>query len=248
MKIYIPICDIYINGIEALKYTIDKYWSKDLDITLLGYQKPKYDIGNWKFISLGTDRGPEYFSEDMYNFFNKIDDKFFIYLTEDWLILKKVNVELLDILIDQLDDNVGRIGLTKDIECRIVYSASTSTTYEGYIHVDTINNYEIIELKYNANYRISLLASIWNREYFLMNLIDKHSPWSFEAEQSEKAMNDNYRILGSKDEYVLNFCHLYHRGKLRDEWTQSAFKNSASKIEFLSDEDIINIQNLIKII
>jgi hypothetical protein len=237
MKIYIPVCDKYVHCIPALKYTIDKYWSSDLDITVLGYKE--IETLGWKFVSLGVDRGPNYFCEDMYNFFKTIEDKHFIYLNEDFFIMSKVNVELLDKLFDYIkDNNVGRIGLTKDIESR-----NTPNDRFGYDIVED----NIIKLKQNANYRTSLICSVWNREYFLSHLsycldadFDKKHPWFFEIHGSEHAINDGVDILGSRDYHVVQLCHLYHRGDLRAQWRKDAFSD-----EVLSDIDTINIKNII---
>jgi len=256
IKVYIPFSDRYLNCVEILKYSIDKYWDKNLDVTIVGYSNPHIDLGNWKFVSLGVDNGPNQFSKDMHNFFSNIEDEFFIYWNEDWPLIKPVNLELLDILIDCLDESVGRLGLTRDIEIR-----HTPTSNIGYVDFKNINNYNIIELKQDANYRNSLLCSIWNRKYFLSKLSDMvynlisqeesikiygqvydDTAWGFEMIQSDRAINDGYKILGSSGNYSVNLCHLYHRGQLKSDWNIDPYTGNT-----LNQEDYDVIKNILKV-
>lgn len=124
IKIYIPVCDKYLNCLPILKYTMEKYWDKNLDVTVLGYTKPQFDLG-WNFFQLGDNIGSEYFnppgfSHEVYKFFSKIDDKFFIYLDPDGPIIRNINKELLEILHNCMieDDKVCRVELTKDLQLK----------------------------------------------------------------------------------------------------------------------------------
>jgi len=50
MRIIISTCDKYINVLEAVKYTMDKFGA-DLDVTVLGFKPPDFDMGHWEFFS-----------------------------------------------------------------------------------------------------------------------------------------------------------------------------------------------------
>ena len=50
---------------------------------------------------------------------------------------------------------------------------------------------------------------------------------------SSPSKKDNHRIIGTKDKYVLQSCHLIKRGKLKREW----YKDSESA-DVMVDDDI----------
>ena len=79
MKILIPTCDRYRNVLEANKYSTDRFGGSELDVTVLGFKKPDFDMGNWKFVSLGNDMGAKYFTNPLISFFQDFTDEYFIY-------------------------------------------------------------------------------------------------------------------------------------------------------------------------
>lgn len=243
MRIFIPTSNTHIKYIEVLKYSIDKYWSKDLDVTILGYEPPKFDIGNFKFHSMGVQRGKQFYSSDLYDFYSQIDDKFYIQLTDDNFIIKNVNKELLNIFIDNLSDTVGRVGLTADISARTCVDDGS----KGYDNFRYVDNYQIINLKQNANYRTSTQISIWNREFALKYLEPNLTPWQFELEQSEKSINDGYDILGSLNEFVFYFAHLSSGGRDENNATDNNWFREAYTNEYMLEEDKAFVKKTLKI-
>ena len=95
MRMIIPTCDKYINILEAGKYCLDKFGGKDFDVTLLGFVEPEFDIGSWKFQSLGVDRGPTHLTSDLWKFFKDFDDECFILNVDDGVQLDDINFGLL---------------------------------------------------------------------------------------------------------------------------------------------------------
>jgi len=220
---------------------MDKYWNSDLDVTIIGYKKPNFDLCNWKFYSLGdVDRGPCYWVFEMLDFFSKVDDEFFIYWNEDRPIIRPINMGLFNDLMSYLEDNIGRIGLTKDIQ---------TMRFE---HYKTINNHQIIKLKNDAFLRNSLMCSIWNRNYFLMSLeIYKKSSNSFNAGIFERNIDnkidlcrnskgETYEILGSLDKHVFQLVNLYRKdhnsGKFPGDFERTWFKDDYSDDEMYQDD------------
>ena len=45
-----------------------------------------------------------------------------------------------------------------------------------------------------------------NKEYLLKYLTNDLTPWEFESINSKKAINDSYRILGTKNKYAVKSC------------------------------------------
>jgi len=202
LKAYIPTCDRFIHLIEACIISLQKYFPSDIDITIIGYTSPSFDLpSNVNFVSLGVDRGPNYWSTDLRKYFETIDDDFFIYLNDDGVLVKKVDKENLNQIYNQLNSEVGRVSLTHDLFTR---------PYQDF-------NNLFIESSQTSLYRCSTQYSIWNRDYLLKYLQPGLTPWQFEIKQSEKSKNDGYKILGLKNPIVY-FLHLYQRGDYRKDW------------------------------
>ena len=58
INIYILTSDRGIDTIEGFQYCFNKYWNSSQQVTILGYRSPTFKLSdNFKFISLGEDRG-----------------------------------------------------------------------------------------------------------------------------------------------------------------------------------------------
>ncbi len=214
LKAYIPTCDRFINLIEANLISLERYLPSDIEIIILGYKPPLCDLSsNVKFISMGEDRGVNYWSTDLRNYFTQIDDEFFLYLNDDGVLVKEVTLQSLKDSYQILKSDVGRLSLTHDLFSRPHHN---------------INEF-FIESTQNSNYRCSTQYSIWNREYLLKYLEPGLTPWQFETNQSQKAKNDGFEILGLKNP-IFHFLHLYQRGDYRKDW-RVVSHNSKEKLD-----------------
>ena len=195
-----------------------------IEITILGYSTPSFDLPpNVKFTSLGSDRGPSFWSTDLRGYFESINDDFFIYLNDDGVIVKKVFLEEIENISKLLDSKVGRLSLTHDLFAR---------PYEDV-------NDMVIESSQTSNYRCSTQYSIWNRKYLLKYLEPGLTPWQFETKQSQKSKNDGYKILGLKNP-IFHFLHLYQRGEYRRDW-RVVSHNSNEKLDSELEKQISKI-------
>src|SRR5690606_24184269 len=114
LRIILPTCDKYMYVIEALAYTIEKYWPNHQPITLVGYQKPNFELPNsWDFVSLGDDRGPNRWGADVLDFFGDFDDEYFIYVEDDILVLTDVKVDLMKHMYEMMlnDSSIPKINI-----------------------------------------------------------------------------------------------------------------------------------------
>lgn len=232
MKVIIPTCDKYRNIIEANKYTTDKFGGKDLDVTVLGFKKPNFDMGNWKFVSLGNDTGPKNFSNDLIRYFKDFDDEFFVYGNDDIVVVDKLDLSLLSELeeIMKKDPTIGRIAIT----------TASIKNFPAYSPYKMMSNYNLVEAPLqNGDYRLSLHYSIWRTSYFKRYLIPNISPWEWEMRSTSK--NDGMKILKTLNRYVLDFGHIFrvNRGAT-DNWHYSEYTN-----KMLSPDDRNFVQNCI---
>ena len=230
-KIYIPTCNNTIYLVEALLYSLKKYWYdyENYYIIILGYKHPKFDLEkNVTFHSMNEDDPVENWAVDLKKYFENVSDKYFIYMNDDCPLSRKIDSELLQLFCNITSENentkIGRINLTQDISNR------------GHNVVGDYENFQVIESHQNAQYRTSTQFSIWSREYFLKYLKQNQTPWQFELEHPK---HDGYKILGTKHKYCLDFYHLNRIFGTPDNWNVSCYEKTKL-------EDNIDDYNFIK--
>jgi len=103
--------------VEGLQYCINKYWKPNPSVVLLGYNEPPFNLDdNFEFISLGKDRGVGNIGNDLINFFNSIEDKYFIFTVDDFFPIREVDVDLLDYLKGKMiKEDISRIPLIDQV-------------------------------------------------------------------------------------------------------------------------------------
>ena len=188
LKLYIPTCDNYLFLIPSFTFLFNKFWNTEQEVVYLGYKKPEFSLpDNFDFISIGVDDDIEYWATDLINFFSSIDDEHFILCVDDQFLVEDTNFESYNKLLKYLDNpKVGRINLCRD------------TVNRPHNFFDENDGLTVIEAKQDSNFRVSIVMSIWKKEYFLKYLDEGMLPWSFEKEGSERAKNDGYHILGTR--------------------------------------------------
>jgi hypothetical protein len=112
LPIYIMTADQQMQCLPAFCYLFNKFWSDEVTINVIGYSNPNFELPkNVNYISLGKDRGAEYWSDDMINFFSNVKNDLFYLTTEDGFILNKINENLLyDSIKFSKDMAVNKIG------------------------------------------------------------------------------------------------------------------------------------------
>ena len=148
------------------------------------------------------------FASILIDFFKKTKETHFILGLEDQILTGPIKKDILDILLKECNDpKVGRIKLMRD---------SVNRPHSLYKQID--EDFSIIKANQNSDYRISLMWSIWNKEYFLKYLNPNISAWEFEGSRGEIGHNDGYHILGTKskngppDNAPLDVANIIWRG------------------------------------
>tara|TARA_B100000287_G_C20674248_1_gene794633 strand:+ start:4208 stop:4927 length:720 start_codon:yes stop_codon:yes gene_type:complete len=209
--------------LPAHAYLFNKFWPIETDVKILGYDVPNISLpDNFEFISLGEQRGPDFWSDDMIKFFSECTDDYFYFPTEDQVILDKVDIEIFNLAVDLfesgLHSNLIRFCLAKNM-CKWPHNI-----------VKDYGDFQLIERIQNTHYRNSLHASIWHRKNFLKQLKPGMSPWSFELSTGRE---NNMKVLGTKGKYGLTIGHGYKRGKKLKNWYKC---NNGTSVT-LNDED-----------
>ncbi len=240
LPIYIMTADQQMCCLPAFCYLFNKFWSNEVTINVIGYSKPNFNLpSNVNYISMGIDRGAEYWSDDMISFFSNIKDDLFYLTTEDGFILKEIDSTLLfnayafSKEMTLVNDNFLRFNLTHCVSSR------------AHTLVKNIeNNNQIIIANKGTDYRHSLQHSLWNRKNFLNILSNNMTPWQIELD--ETARYSRYDIYAFKGNCPLNVGHGYSKGKKVNNWYHDVWSHM-SGFDNLNNEDIkvINDNNWI---
>jgi hypothetical protein len=227
LKVYVTTSDYYNHLIPGFAYLFNKYWSPNQEVTFLCYTMPSYSLpDNFSMLSLGR---PEHFGNDVPEWgegrrgihgenyptpkwtdslrptFERMRDEHFILLQIDYFLNRPVELEKIELLKSFLSRrDVAKIDLTLDL------ARYRHHTFAGH------GNIRIIFSDQNADYRSSLQAAIWKKDYFLSLLKPNRSPWDFERQGMYELKNDGKLILGIKQPRFgpVSYANLYARGKL----------------------------------
>jgi hypothetical protein len=227
MEMIIQTCDLYKNVLEANKYMMDKFGLLDMSITVLGYSPPDFDLGRWKFVSMGSDEGPQNFTNDIAPFFNSITDDYFIYANDDIVLTEPFNHEFLQDILT-FAKNTPTFG-------RAWLGEASPSFYGGATIVKDFGKYQLGEIQQSADYRLSLQFSLWKTSYFKKYLSSGLNPWQWELRNDAK--NDGAMIVLPIRNSVVSFGHVMRKCQIIPTWYKSIYGNSC-----LSPDDIKKIE------
>lgn len=231
MKTYICTCDKLINEtMQMVDHFFPKYWPES-DVIVLGYKNPSCDYKFAKFISLGKDTGSKDHCQQLFNYFSNIEDKHFIIGVDDQPLVSKVNQDIIDYLenIFKLKSDIGRCSLT-------LSNARRSNTTIDNMDINK-ENIRLFENHEGVPYKLSIVYSIFNKEYFLKYLEESKNLWDWEINGSKKSINDGWRIIGTEPA-PLDYTHLYKGGELRFDWNHST-ENAQPKYLSTNEQEFL---------
>jgi len=222
--------------LPASCFLFNKFWPIKQKVQILGYKKPDFELSdNFEFISLGIQRGPKFWSDDMRSYYSNIGSDFFYSIWEDAFILKPVHKGILEVAseLTKKDKKFFKFNLTADVSRRPNIVAK-----EG-------SEYDLIVAQQNSLYRFSTQHCIWNKKLFLENLELDQTPWEFEL-NNKKSMHNGLNIYSTKRQYAVYMGHLYKSGKKREKWYDCVYGvngNSTHDVDGLDKETINFIEN-----
>ena len=205
--VYITTCDSNMFILKYFQYFFNKYWGSHMKVKVLGFNKPNFDLAeNIEFVSLGPEQvnGAKGWSNYLIDYFNSINDEFFIFGIDDFVVARPVDEEVYKVCKSLLDSKIGRI----DLQCSMQYGRAKRHV-KPYTTKENISFLQLNQSGYGENiYQNSGAFSIWNKKYFLKNIRRDWSPWDWEIKGSELANFDGYKIIGSVDRWALRKLEL----------------------------------------
>lgn len=206
LKMYIPIIDDNNFIIKHYQYLFNKYWGKHIQVYFLGYTKPEFELDeNIHFVSLAPKRNPspKSWSNELIKYFESIDDEYFYFSLEDYLIIRPVNLELIEVCKEMLTPNIGRVELWNSMQFNPNRSRYT-TIYKT--HKGVVFN-KMNQSAPTGAYRISSSNSIWNRRWFLKTLQNNWSVYDWELIGNGMHHNDGYDVISPLNIYTPSIVH-----------------------------------------
>jgi hypothetical protein len=200
--ILVATSNAFLPMLKPFAYLFNEFWSPSQPVIILGYQSPDFDLpANFKFVSMGPQRGIKYWANDLKKYLSSLDFDYFIYSPEDMFLSRPVDFKSLGVLLDLAQElSPGRIALG---------NAVANEKNQLYI---SRNDHDIIVQKQRSLYRLSLQWGIWRKDYFMKYLHSNFSQWDFEVQNMEAAANDGTIILGCKDNFPLGYCNAVETG------------------------------------
>ena len=214
--VYIWTSNKQMHCVPAWAYLFNKFWPFKQNVRVLGYDELNFELpSNFEYISLGEQRGPKFWSDDMKNYFMNCEHEAFYLVPEDALLVEHVDKEILTLAIKialfNPDDKFLRFSLTADVQRR---SHDTLKVYD---------NFDLVELSQHEVYRHSLQQSIWSKEKFLEKMIPNQSPWDFELD-NDRSRNDGLKVYGTNRKYCIHSTNVYKKGKKLSNWYECGHK------------------------
>ena len=208
--IYVWTSDTNIACLPAWAYLFNKFWCYETEVRVLGYTKPNFDLPeNFKFISLGKQRGPKFWSNDMIDYYSNCEHEYFYAMFEDGFIIDHVNKEILDLAM--------KVAFTNHKDTFFRFNLSLDTQQRPHRILKHYNSFNLIEAAQGTHYRQSTQHSIWSKKRFLEKLRPNMSPWDFELD-NRSAMYDGLAVYATSQNFAIRMGHGYKRGVKIKNW------------------------------
>lgn len=204
-KIYIPVRDETSYMINIFQYLYNKYWG-DAQVNFLGYARPNFDLDdNISFISLADrrDPNPRSWSNYLIDYFQSINDEYFYFSLEDLLVIRPVDLELLDICEEMMSPSVGRIDLWNSVQ----FDPGRRGMLSHYAFHKGVQFVREHPFSPPCVYKISCSNSIWNRAWFLKTLERDWSTFDWETKGNDGRNNDGFEVLSPINRWTPSVVH-----------------------------------------
>lgn len=190
IPVYVITNDNHLWLLPGFAYLWNKYSDASHQVVVVGYSKPDFELPrNFRFMSLGSQRPKEEWSDALFDFMDRIGHNRFILMLEDfWL-----NDWMDRLVINKLDrfvtDDVLRIDLS-----------GNRLSYPHLPVGQKVMNVDLIESLPTAKYQMSYQAAIWHKDNLRKVLKSGENPWESEINGSKRV--GNLRVLGTNPKVV----------------------------------------------
>lgn len=178
-----------------------KYFKADANIIVCGYKQPEEFSrpSSARFFSIGnmSDYPQNKWSNSLIRVLDTIADEIFIFMMDDYWLLREVDTKALQIIKDYMLQftNVVRFDLTTDR----LYSDPNKYIY-GYNTYNTAGHLDLIKSDYHSPYHMSLWGGMWRKELLRKILISGETAQQIELNGTSRLsqFGDSMLVLGSR--------------------------------------------------
>lgn len=248
VKVIIPTCDKYIHIIEALAYTVKKYWQGQSQFIILGYKEPQFKLDdNWSFVSMGEDTGAQNWSNGLIKYFTEeFKDEYFINMIDDTVMTRQSNLGLANVGFNYMirHNDVKKIFLQGT--CDLKYAAECDKSLPN-VPIAELDNL-FWDINQGQKYRTATASSIWSVKYFLETIKPNMSPWEYELQH---IVNDGARILTTCYPTLAPTMYGHLCGKVHSPTGHEYFhffNKSIHEDTYLPDADSTEVLRILKVI
>jgi len=193
INIYIITCDKTNWVLNVTIPLLNKYWNIKKSVKILGFSKPDIEFNDdYEFISMRPKQESiDDWSKDIYSVIKNDPNEFVIFMLDDFLPRGYLNEEIFNFLFDKIenDKSIMRCGLGIDLH------------YQLNKIIEQKDDYGVIELLENAEYKITTQPSIWRKDLLLYYLLKSTSPWNFEVNNRTL----EHRVIGTNGQYAFKW-------------------------------------------
>lgn len=212
MKILVLSCDKDKDIFEAFHHCIEKYYHNHPEIiyTTETIKNPyyktickNYPINKW------TRRIRETLQE--------IDDNEILIIVDDCFIRKQVDEERIEYARSNLKGNIAMFNFEKAFDSNDIESC-----LKGFK-----------KRQHGADYEVSIMCGLWNKEKLLNVIAEDSSPWEVEGKQN----NCNYDYLINSGDYIIDWGYktFVYTGLCKGKWCKNIvpfFEKEGIKIDY----------------
>lgn len=189
MRTFVSTCDSFYWCLKPFVYLHNLYWSEQQPVVVGGYGSLGFDLSpNFKFYSIDVEMySKERWSDGIIRFLSAMPDLFFIWMQEDYWLIRTVDVSAVASLEGYmaLHPEVYRIDLTSDR----LYAGCIKTELGSWGHLD------LFSMANDCPYQNSIQACVYNRIHLLRMLKPSMSPAQFEL---EAVIPEELKVLGTR--------------------------------------------------
>jgi hypothetical protein len=196
MRVFVTTNDRHLWILQAFAHLFNRYWSSLQPVVVAGYSRPDFELPpNFEFHQIAPENYPvERWSDGVIEFLRSVDDDLFVWMLEDMLLTRTVDVRAVATLAEYMSFHreIIRIDLTTD---RLYAFASPGQRpdYEYYGSLD------LVWSEPHSPYHLSLQAGIWRREYLLHYMVPGETPWELEMAGTERlSSTPEMVVLGTR--------------------------------------------------
>ena len=198
-KLFLITSDATNHILEANSYLYKKYVGDVFDIKVLGHTPPVKSFDNFEFIPFkNASSHINNWTYKIHQALSEVEDEIIGFGLDDYLINSPVNPEILTTLYNELKNDAS-------VGCAVLGWTPSLCRPDNFKVIKNYNDFDLFELNQNAIYKITAQIKLWRKSYLLNFLQHQWSPWEFENNASQMAINDGVRIIGTTRKIALDW-------------------------------------------